>query len=489
MALVNVHTFQGGPAGTLEPHSAPSDVASSRDWLMRVASLEAGLMRMECGWLTRIAPYTVKFELGQHASEDADHCEWLIRRIASLGGPRADDVVGQAQPWLSALDGAPSPLAWLLGTYTVVKPRLVVAYHHFLEQPDVGTETETKRVVRRNVHDHQAHMAWAEGALASPVAMELGDRAEAYAWLGGFLEAMEHRGGLLGDQVPANDVLWCQKPLPRPVMPPAYPVNWPDEEPRFESPPPPPLDDDEERQRRNLHGRIYGELDALELFARNVYEFPDAPWAYQAGMAKIVWDEARHTDALMYAFLSKGGRMDLWPVQRGGYIQIYQGRDALERAILYHRIGEARGMDSIYQDVRVYRDLDEPEIALHRDYEVADEVNHVRFGVRWAWRFTDFSQDRLDASITAMAERGIAGAQTWVGLKSGEKKSPAGCGLVQPPPEHGCPVYVRGKKLAEFSDQEIDAWVTFADGLTHETPEELRSLGFEPAASTARVEA
>jgi hypothetical protein len=282
--------------------------------------------------------------------------------------------------------------------------------------------------------------------------------------------------GLLAEHAPSDDALWCRKPLPRPVMPSEYPVNWPDEEPRFDAPPPPA--DEAERVRRNLHGRIYGELDALELFARNVYEFPEAPWAYQAGMVKVVWDEARHTDALMLAYLQKGGRMGAWPVARGGYVSIYQGRSPLERAILYHRIGEARGMDSIYQDVRVYRDLEEPEIALHRDYELADEVNHVRFGVRWAWRFTNFDQVALDGTIVGMAERGIAGAQTWVGLASGEQKSPEGCGLVAPPPEHGCPVYVRGKKLAEFSDQEIDAWVEYAGGRTHERADELKALGF-----------
>ena len=410
--LVSIRNFREGPVGRLDEPPDRATLDASRAWTARVAALEAGLMRAACGWLARLAPYPVKLELGQHASEDADHCEWLVRRLAGIGGPRADEVVRTAPAWFRDLDGAPSPLAWLLGTYRVVKPGLA---------------------------------------------------------------ALAAEGGLLGRYVPSDEALWCQKPLPRPVMPAEYPVNWPDEEPRFDAPPPPA--DEAERVRRNLHGRIYGELDALELFARNVYEFPQAPWAYQAGMVKIVWDEARHTDALMHTYLLKGGRMDAWPTSRGGYVNIYRGRDPLERAILYHRIGEARGMDSIYQDVRVYRDLEEPEIALHRDYELADEVNHVRFGVRWAWRFTDFDQAALDEAIVAMAERGIPGAQTWVGLRSGEQKSPEGCGLVQPPPEHGCPVCVRGKKLAEFSDQEIDAWVEFAGGRTHEDAGELAGLG------------
>jgi uncharacterized protein DUF455 len=476
-SLVNTRNFREGPVGSLSSAAAAPRLEESREWIAKVAALEAGLMRAACGWLTRINPYAVKFELGQHASEDADHCEWLTRRLASIGGPRADEVVLRGPAWFRALDGAPSALAWLLGTYRVVKPRLVAAYERFLDEADPALETEAQRIARRNLRDHEAHIAWAEETIDSPIAAELGDRAEAEGWLAGFVATLAAKGGLLGDYVAADDDLWRQKPLLRPAMPAEYPVNWPDEEPRFDAPPPP--GGEEERVLRNLHGRIYGELDALELFARNVYEFPDAPWAYQAGMVKVVWDEARHTDALMHAFLTKGGRMGSWPVERGGYVNIYKGRGPLERAILYHRIGEARGMDSIYQDVHVYRDLDEPEIALHRDFELADEVNHVRFGVRWAWRFTNFDQTKLDEVIRAMADRGLQGAQTWVGLRSGEKKSPVGCGLVSPPPETGCPVYVKGKKLAEFTDQEIDAWVEYAGGLTHESPEQLTSLGME----------
>lgn len=481
VSLVNVRNFAEGPIGALHETVSASDLEATRNWLRRIAAIEAGLMRAACGWLTRIAPYPVKFELGQHASEDADHCEWLTRRLAAIGGPSADQVVRVGPAWFAELDGATSALAWILGTFTVVKPRIVAAYQRFLAESSPDREAETRRIVRRNVRDHESHITWANELLGSAVVDELGERGDAYQWLGGFLATFEAKGGLLGEEVASDDALWRQKPLPRPVMPKEYPVNWADEEPRFDSPPPP--GSEEERILRNLHGRIYGELDALELFARNVYEFPDSPWAYQAGMVKVVWDEARHSDALMHAFLQKGGRMGQWPVQRGGYVNIYKGGNPLERAILYHRIGEARGMDSIYQDVLVYRDFEEPEIALHRDFELADEVNHVRFGVRWAWRFTDFDRERLDTVIREMAERGIPGAQTWVGLSTREQKSPAGCGLVDPPPETGCPVYVRGKKLAEFTDEEIDAWVEYAGGRTHESPEQLRALGFARLAS------
>ena len=476
MALVTVRNFRAGPTGSLAAPLPAGALADAHRWIGRVAALEAGLMRAGCGWLTRSAPYPVKFELGQHASEDADHCEWLLRRLVALGGPRADEVVRTAPAWFGELDGAPSPLAWLLGTYRVVKPALAALYRRFLDESEPALEAETRRIARRNLRDHERHVAWASELLDSPLAAELGARSEAEEWASRLAAALGGPDGLLAADAPSDDALWRRKPLARPVMPAEYPVNWPEEEPRFAPPPPP--DGEEERVLRNLHGRIYGELDALELFARNVYEFPGAPWAYQAGMVKIVWDEARHTDALMHAYLMKGGRMDAWPTTRAGYVNIYRGRDPLERAILYHRIGEARGMDSIYQDVRVFRDLEEPEIALHRDYELADEVNHVRFGVRWAWRLTGFDRVALDAAIVAMAERGLPQAQTWVGLRSGQQKSPEGCGLVQPPPANGCPVYVRGKKLAEFSDQEIDAWVEFAGGRTHEEADELAGLGF-----------
>jgi uncharacterized ferritin-like protein (DUF455 family) len=70
---------------------------------------------------------------------------------------------------------------------------------------------------------------------------------------------------------------------------------------------------------RVAHDLVFSELEAEEIFARYVYEYPQCAWQFHREAARICWDEARHVELLLDVLERYGGHVGQYPAKAPGY--------------------------------------------------------------------------------------------------------------------------------------------------------------------------
>jgi len=142
--------------------------------------------------------------------------------------------------------------------------------------------------------------------------------------------------------------------------------------------------DHPEMTREFLHRQMNEEINGMEISARNLADFPDAPWDLRMAMARQCWDEARHIEAFRGCFERRGAVVGQYPVLNFQYRLITRIPSLIGRLAVQNRSFEAAGIDAIQNEVveashREGRtDLDELF-----DAQLADEVQHVRYANVW----------------------------------------------------------------------------------------------------------
>ena len=133
-----------------------------------------------------------------------------------------------------------------------------------------------------------------------------------------------------------------------------------------------------------LHRQMNEEVNGLEISARNLVDFPDAPWPLRLAMARQCADEARHVDMFRRCFEARGGRVGEFPVLNFQYRIIAKIDSLIGRLAVQNRSFEAVGLDAIQQEVETRsRSEGETDLAELFDAQLADEVQHVRYSNDW----------------------------------------------------------------------------------------------------------
>jgi uncharacterized ferritin-like protein (DUF455 family) len=206
--------------------------------------------------------------------------------------------------------------------------------------------------------------------------------------------------------------------------------------------------------RRVAHDLVFSEVEALEIFGRYVYELHEFPWEFTQEAARIAWDEARHVELLLNVLERYGGKVGEFPVKSTGYEEFVRQETTLEKLILINVISEGEvSTDTQTQHRDAFRQLGDELSALLKDYEMADEVNHGRFGLKWVrWLL-----DRTGADYDAAYARARASMQEFRSAHDeGDDESPIP--LVRLGADElgdRRQVNVEAKRLVGFSDDEI----------------------------------
>jgi uncharacterized ferritin-like protein (DUF455 family) len=218
---------------------------------------------------------------------------------------------------------------------------------------------------------------------------------------------------------------------------------------------PHPGDDWVEKARRLMHAMMDNEMHAAELSGRNSYEFPRMPWQFHIDMARVVWDEIRHSEETYKHLLDLGGRMGMYPIVPGNFgyrIQL----SLLHRLQDLHRRGEVGGLNGLLKSRNTFREMGDESGAIMFDFIQADETRHVLFGNRWVkWLLHD-NQEQLKAvgdEVERMrqAHDGAVGTLVRQALgDTGDEKKPEGVKKDDP-----TPVNVISLRIAGFSEEEI----------------------------------
>lgn len=81
-------------------------------------------------------------------------------------------------------------------------------------------------------------------------------------------------------------------------------------------------DDDGKMLVEFMHRQMNEEVNGLEIAARNLTDYPDAPWELRMAIARQCWDEARHVEMYKRCFQRRGGTIGQFPVLNFEYRMI-----------------------------------------------------------------------------------------------------------------------------------------------------------------------
>jgi uncharacterized ferritin-like protein (DUF455 family) len=158
-----------------------------------------------------------------------------------------------------------------------------------------------------------------------------------------------------------------------------------------------------------FHGTFDDELTTMELFARCSYEHPDMPLDFHLNMARQVSDESRHAEACERVCNEAGFAYGDFEISTGVYDFHYQfpaceagsKRELLWRLLLRSTLQEALSLDGFVLQIKKREFHGQVWIARVLESIMADEVFHVKSGVRWTRHLCDGDVARVQAERAA----------------------------------------------------------------------------------------
>jgi uncharacterized ferritin-like protein (DUF455 family) len=197
---------------------------------------------------------------------------------------------------------------------------------------------------------------------------------------------------------------------------------------------------DPKHQTEFLHRQMNEEINSIEISARNLTDFPDAPWELRLAIARQCWDEARHCLAFQRLFEARGGAVGEFPVINFQYRIITRIDSLAGRLAVQNRSFEAAGIDAIDLSLRTYDAERDPEFVALFEMQLADEMQHVRFGNEWVKRLVETGGPRTTFEVARACAQAT---QAFAGVADG------GSAMFYP-------ISTDARREAGFSDDEID---------------------------------
>jgi uncharacterized ferritin-like protein (DUF455 family) len=152
------------------------------------------------------------------------------------------------------------------------------------------------------------------------------------------------------------------------------------------------------RQRvRILHAFANHELQAVELFAWALLNFPEAPEDFRRGLLSTLRDEQRHARLYIQRLEELGGRFGDYPLS--GYFWGKLAHFATPRRFVCAMCltFENANLDHTLEYAAAAKRAGDEQTAKVL-YEVhADEIRHVRFGLEWLDVFKEADEERVVA--------------------------------------------------------------------------------------------
>jgi 1,2-phenylacetyl-CoA epoxidase catalytic subunit len=353
-------------------------------------SVEVELTRLVGAWIARTPELPEKLALARMLYEDADHARLLGQRLLELrvAESRLDSLSRRTAPAFKTLEALDRADAFFDQLFRVVKPALLADYCRHLDAAPPYVDEPSVRLIRQIIREEEEHL---EAGLAL-----LAERRRAPGTEVDYQQLwdLEAEGGGF------TDGEWVGRepePLPSPVWPgavtklgsaeamPAYPSDF------------------DEAMRRCVHDLVFSETEALDIFGRYVYELgPELPWLFTFESARIAWDEARHVELLLSVLERYGGRVGSFPAKAPGYEEYVRQPTTLQKLIMVNVIAEGEvSTDTQTQHREAFRQLGDHLSALFKDYEMADEINHGQFGLRWAHWLAEKTGENYEKAFAA----------------------------------------------------------------------------------------
>jgi len=174
--------------------------------------------------------------------------------------------------------------------------------------------------------------------------------------------------------------------------------------------------DDPAKDIEFLHRQLNEEVNSIEMCARSLADFPDAPWELRMEMARQCWDEGRHAIAFQRLMEKRGGRLGQFRVMNFQYRIICNLPELASRLAVQNRSFEAAGLDAIQDGIDSARRANDPEFVDLFEAQLADEVHHVRYANEWVKKLLE----RGGARAVFTLARDVARANEALQLVAGD---------------------------------------------------------------------
>ncbi|MBM3839565.1 MAG: hypothetical protein FJ398_16670 [Verrucomicrobia bacterium] len=355
--------------------------------LLRFFYFERRLMQALGAWTLSIPEFEAKLETGRHIFYHADAARLLRERLheqekrfADIDAHRDPEIDRFVEEALNASD----PAELLVGVHQVAGRTLQTAYRHHIDDTDPITDAPTVRVLRRILTDYEPMLEWAEEAIAAYVEGGI-DEARLGAWRWHLQRLLGSIGGG-GGADPRN-----AEPAPlRSVAKPFQRGTAPLRDVRFETfkntgdydtadgaarfP-----KDSYENLRLRFIRTQRDEVDAIEAFGTFIWDIRFKDFQAEYDLARITWDEARHTEIGHRALQAAGYD----PFELRNRLTGSTCRGPMDPAFAMAEInlfGEVGVLKTISGFIDTARERQDALLVHIADFIRADERTHVRKG-------------------------------------------------------------------------------------------------------------
>ena len=371
--------------------------------VLRFFYFERRLAQALGAWTLSLPEFEVKIETGRHIFFHADAARTLRERLTEQEKrPKEIDAFRDIEidqffdEMLSAAD-APE---LLVGVHQVLGQALETVYRHHIDDTDPVTDAPTIRALKRILLDYEPMLAWAEQAIAAY--MEGGvDEARLAQWRWHLKRLLGSIGGVTGadarNEAPAP-LRISQKPFQRGTKPlrdsrfatfvTTGDYDIADGTPRFPH-------KTYEAIRLHFMRTQRDEVDAIEAFGTFIWDTKFLDFDSEYHLARITWDEARHTETGHRALAAAGYDPFELPNRlipstcRGPMDPVY----AMAEINLFGEVGVLKTINSFIDEANHRDDALLGHIA---DYIRADERTHVRKGQHILGVMTDMGMQDLE---------------------------------------------------------------------------------------------
>ena len=371
--------------------------------LLRYFYFERRLMQALGAWTLTIPEFEVKLETGRHIFFHADAARALRERLTEqeMRPPAIDSFRDpEIDRFIEEILSASSAAELLVGVHQVASHALTTAYRHHIDLTDPVADVPTIRCLRRILTDYEPMLAWAEAAIAAYIEGGV-EEAGLTAWRWHLDRVLRSIGGVTGtdERTLAPTPLRCDaKPFERGTVPNrdvrfdtfknTGDYDTADGADRF------PKDSYESLRLRFIRTQR-DEIDAIEAFGTFIWDIRFKDFDAEYDLARITWDEARHTEIGHRAMLIAGYD----PFELRNRLTGSTCRGPMDPAFAMAEInlfGEVGVLKTINQLINAAADRNDEVLRHVADYIRSDERTHVRKGGRIIGVMTDLDAKALE---------------------------------------------------------------------------------------------
>lgn len=308
------------------------------------------------------------------------------------------------------LSAAPSPEAFWLGIFEVVKPAFLRACMHHHNSTHAIMDTRSVEALRAAWNQQQEQLD--RNRIATDLLAEKhnGD-IEAHAWCNHLRKLIVAAEGLLGidkgdpyegADYPPHDVATEMRLEPGQVQ------RW-----HFEESPP-------LGNAQDSNYFLNTELAAVPMLGRLLYAVDGMPYEFYFDTARHMWDEVRHFRMGRTRLLELGVDPRRYAIPVGHY-NAHATVSPLESYCQLVMIGEANSFEYKLRWKKECLELGDEKSSTQQDFDIIDEQRHVGYGKKWIPVMRELLKDpRSIEQITVEADAKINAAKISGMRRAGE---------------------------------------------------------------------